>query len=165
MSAIAEWYVLSTSRIPALAAVCQLVKRSVFRAPARDYEAFWAFLNTHGTHGTGLDASGWVMNPLLALLQERFDVPVAGAEQHPLSKTIAVDTFLIIEAADAERWLTGLARAIDDREGLTAYLVDWYGDDMTPSAGDVDLHVGGLRYLRDGIATLTPDSVLLLSIG
>src|SRR3954463_12550880 len=99
MSAIAEWYLLPTSRIPALAAVCQPVKGSLFRGPARDYEALWQFLDTNATRGDGLDASGWGMNPLLDLPRERFDVPVGEAEQHPLSTTIAIDTFLIVEPA------------------------------------------------------------------
>jgi hypothetical protein len=165
MSAIAEWYIVPTSRIPGLTSVCQPAKRSLFRAPARDYEAFWQFLHAHATQGDGLDTSGWIMNPLLELLRERFDVPVDEAERHPLCKTIAIDTFLIIEPAVADRWLSGLAAAIADREGLTSYLLDWYGDGPAPSPDDAELHVAGLRYLRDGIAKLTSDSVLLLSIG
>lgn len=47
MSAIAEWYILPANRIPELTAVCQPVKRSMFRAAARDYDAFWQFLHTH----------------------------------------------------------------------------------------------------------------------
>ena len=65
----------------------------------------------------------------------------------------------------ADRWLTGLARAIDDRHGLKPYLLDWYDEDAAPTAEELELHVRGLRYLQDGIAKLTPESVLLLSIG
>ena len=165
MSAVAEWYVLPASRIPELTSLCQPAKGSIFRAPTRDYNPFWEYLRTHATHGDGLDASGWIMNPLLELLRERLDVPVGEAEGHPLAKTIAIDTFLIVEPNLADRWLTGLARAIDDRHGLKTYLLDWYDEDAAPTAEELELHVLGLRYLQDGIAKLTPESVLLLSIG
>lgn len=165
MSAIAEWYIIPASEIPALTAACQPVKRSFLRAPARDYDTFWQFLDTHATTGEGLDASGWVMNPLLELLRERFDVPVSEAEEHPLAKTIAIDTFLIIEPASAAKWIAGLDAAIADREGLTTFLEEWYGDAEPTGPEEVDLHAAGLRYLRGGIARLGPGSVLLLSIG
>ena len=165
MSAIAEWYLLPASRIPELTSLCQPSKGSIFRAPARDYNAFWEHLRTHATHGDGLDASGWIMNPLLELLRERFEVPVDEAEGHPLVKTIGIDTFLIVEPNLADRWLTGLANATADRDGLKAYLVEWYDEDAAPTAEELDLHVLGLRYLQDGITKLTPESVLLLSIG
>ena len=165
MSAIAEWYILPANRIPELTAVCQPVKRSMFRAAARDDDAFWQFLHTHAAKGSGLNASGWIMNPLLELLRERYDVPVDEAEGHPLAKTIAIDTFLIIEPPEAERWRTGLARAIADRDGLTAYLVDWYDEEEAPTPEEVEVHVSGLRYLQEGIGKLSPGSVLLFSIG
>lgn len=165
MSAIAEWYILPSSRIPELTAVCQPTKGSLFRSPSRDYSAFWEYLRTHAMHGDGLDASGWIMNPLLELLRERFDVPVGEAEDHPLAKTIAIDTFLIIEPSVAGRWMSGLGRAIGDRNGLNAYLAEWYDEDAAPNPEEQELHVRGLRYLQAGIAKLTPDSILLLSIG
>jgi hypothetical protein len=165
VSAIAEWYILPTVRIPELTAVCQPVKRSFFRAPARDYDAFWQFLRTHAVKGSGLNASGWIMNPLLELLRERLDVPVDDAEGHPLVKTIAIDTFLVVDPPHRGSWMTGLERAIGDRDGLRVYLIDWHDEDTPPSAEEVELHVTGLRYLREGIARLTADSVLLLSIG
>jgi hypothetical protein len=164
MSAIAEWYIVPASEFPALTAACQPVKRSFLRPPARDFETFWQFLYTHASKGDGLDASGWVMNPLLELLRERFDVPVSQAEDHPLAKTIAIDTFLIIEPAETRKWITGLDAAIADRDGLTTYLEEWYGDATPTGPEEVDLHVAGLRYLRHGISRLGPGSVLLLSI-
>lgn len=165
MSAIAEWHILPTIRIDELTAICQPTRRSLFRSPVRDYEAFWTFLSTHATQGDGLDASGWVMNPLLPFLEERFDVPVTAAEQHPLAKAIGIETFFVIEAGLATRWRDGLSGAIADRDGLSGYLLEWYGEDAAPGAADIEPHVRGLAYLQAGLAKLTSDFILLLSIG
>jgi len=165
MSAIAEWYLLPTGRIPELNAVCQPTKRSWWRAPARDYDAFWRFLDTHATSGPGLEASGWVMNPLLLYLQESLAVPVDAAERHPLVATIAIDTFLVIEPAAGEAWRRGLDAALGDLPAVEAYLGTYYGDQRPLSPDDTKLHVAALRYLLDGVSRLTDGSVLLLSIG
>ena len=164
MSAIAEWYLLPVDRIPALTEICQPTKASWWRSPSRDFEAFWRFLDTQAVKGSGMDASGWVMNPLLELLRDRHAVPVEAAERHPLVATIAVDSFLIIEAVLAKAWCKGLEAALADLAGLRSYLTEWYGEDPG-GAPEVDLHVEGLRYLQAGVVKIEPGSVLLLSIG
>lgn len=163
MSAIAEWYLLPTDRVPALTQICQPTKSSWWRSPSRDFEAFWKFLDTQAVKGNGLDASGWVINPLLELLRERHDVPVEAAERHPLVATIAIDTFLVIEAAAAAAWRNGLDAALADPGGLRSYLAEWYGD--TEDAPETDLHLLGLRYMKAGVEKLEPGSLLLLAIG
>jgi hypothetical protein len=86
------------------------------------------------------------------------------AECHPLAAIIAVETFVIIEAALAEAWRKGLEAALADVAGLKSYLTEWNGED--PGGGpDVDVHTEGLRYLQAGVAKLEPGSVLLLWIG
>lgn len=165
MSAIAEWYLLPVDRIPALTETCQPIKASWWRSPARDFEAFWRFLDTQAVKGSGLDASGWVLNPLLELLRDRHGVPVEAAERHPLVATIAIESFVIIEAVMAEAWRKGLEAALADLAGLRSYLTEWYGEEDAAGAPEVDVHVEGLRYLQTGVARLGPGSVLLLSIG
>lgn len=164
MSAIAEWYLLPVDRIPALTEICQPSKASWWRSPSRDFEAFWRFLDAQAVKGSGLNASGWVMNPLLELLRDRHGVPVEAAEGHPLVATIAVESFFVIEAVLAAGWRKGLEAALADRAGLRSYLTEWYGEDPG-GAPEEDVHVEGLRYLQTGVARLEPGSVLLLWIG
>lgn len=76
-----------------------------------------------------MDASGWVLNPVLELLRDRQGVPVEAAERHPLVAIFAVETFVIIEAALAEVWRKGLEAALADVAGLKSYLTEWYGED------------------------------------
>jgi hypothetical protein len=164
MSAIAEWYILPTVAIPGLNAVCQPTK-AFLRAPVRNYDAFWDYLRTHAARGPGLDASGWVLNPLLLYLQEQHDVPVEAAETHALVATIAIDSFLVIEDAAASRWRAGLRDALDNPAAVEAYLREYYGDENLPTSEEIELHLRALRYLQDGLAKLTTGSLLLLSIG
>ena len=165
MSAVAEWYLLPISAVPGLNAVCQPTKASWWRSPARDFDAFWSFLRTHATSGPGLDASGWVMNPLLLYLQETLAVPVDAAERHPLVTSIAIDSFLVIEGGAAAPWRAGVQKALTDAAAVEDYLAAYYGDERPLSREDIELHLAGLRYLQDGLAKLTSDSLLLLSIG
>jgi hypothetical protein len=164
MSAIAEWYLLPMDRVPALTEICQPTKASWWRSPSRNFEAFWQFLDTQALKGSGLDASGWVMNPLLELLRERHGVPVDAAEGHPLVAAIAIDSFLVIEAVHAKAWREGLDAALADPAALGTYLTEWYGE-APEGAPQLDVHVEGLRYLRAGVEKLEPGSVLLVAIG
>ena len=105
------------------------------------------------------------MNPLLLYLQEKLGVPVDAAERHPLVATIAIDSFLVIEDAAAPRWRAGLHEALRQPAAVEEYLVAYYSDGRPLSREDIELHLEGLRYLQDGLAKLTSDSLLLLSVG
>jgi hypothetical protein len=167
MSAIAEWYILRAERIPDLiAAARQQTRGSWWKSPQRDYAAFWEFLASQSTSGPGLDASGWVMNPLLLYLQEKLGAPVKEAETHPVVAQAALDTLLVIEAGDAPRWLSAVQSGLSDEGGLKGYLAEYYGDDWQPADPWADdPHVAALRYLQQGLSKLDSASVLLLSIG
>jgi hypothetical protein len=165
VSAIAEWYLLPNHRIPDLTAACQPRKRSWLRKPERDFAAFWDFLGANATSGSGLDASGWVMSPLLVYLEEELAVPVDASVEHPVAKVIAMDTIQVIDPSVSGVWLKALDSALADLGALEAYLVEWYGDAQPLDRPGFELHVEALRYLREGVSRLTPESVLLLSIG
>ena len=165
MSAIAEWYLLPNDRLPGLTAVCQPLKRSWLRKPERDFDAFWAFLEANATRGSGLDASGWVMNPLLVYLEERFAVPVGGSTDHPVAKLIAMDSVQVIDPSVSGVWAKALDEALADPGALESYLAEWYGDAEPLDRAGLERHLEALRYLREGVSRLTGESLLLLTIG
>jgi hypothetical protein len=163
MSAIAQFHVIPSERLPEIVAAATPVRTSWFRPPR---DTFWDVLRTAGRELERFGWSGWAFNTLDLYLESRHGLMYSNfgdsAPSRQLSKVRGSYWLVIAEGASAEL-LKSLDPIVCQTADLTAFLAAEHGPDGVRE--EVVAVQAALTALKAWLAKVPPGWTGLLSIG
>ncbi len=163
MSALAQFHVIPSDRLPEILAAATPVRRGWLR-PARD--TFWDVLRSAGRQLETFGWSGWAFNTLDLYLDSRHGLMYGNLGDSAASRELSEargSYWLVLPARAAAELLASLDPIHCETADLTAFIVAEHGPDV---AGEESAAVqAALTTLKAWLANVPPGWTGLLSIG